>query len=104
MYAVRFSSGTGYFVRPTGDSEDSLRFLPHRLDEPANDGVGVHAVGASVEVEDQAVAEHRAGQVLDVVEIDVVLARENRPCLRAQNQVLRGPWARPVEQVLVDSL
>ena len=51
------------------------------LDQAPDDRVGVHAVGPGVEVEDQAMPEHRAGQGLHVVEIDVVLAREDRPRL-----------------------
>src|SRR4051812_34471371 len=59
------------------------------LDQPADDRVGIDAVGPGVEVEHEAVPEHGAGEALHVVEIDVVLAREDGACLGAEDEVLR---------------
>ncbi len=59
-----------------------LVLLRNHSQQPIDQRVGIDVVGAGVEVEHQAVPQHRRGERLNVGEIDVVLAGQDRP----------GPW------------
>ena len=72
------------------------------LEQAADQVVGADPLGPGLEVQDQPVPEDRMGDRPDVGEVDVEPAREDRPGLGPEDQVLRGPGAPAVGQELLD--
>ncbi len=68
------------------------------------DVVGVDAVGFRVEIEQDAVPQHRDGQRGDVLVGHVVAAASQRAGLGRQHQELRGAHAGAVVDVLLDEV
>ena len=62
-----------------------LRCLLH---QPVDNIDGRHTICFGVEVGDDAMAQDRAGQLPDVIDIRCVPSREESPCLGAENKVL----------------
>src|SRR5262245_33517072 len=74
------------------------------LQEPLDDGVRGDAFAGGGEVGQDAVAQHREGQGLDVLALDVAAAVEQGASLAAQDQVLDGTRAGAPRQPVAHEL
>ena len=90
-----FLNRSSFSSSPSLCGVSSQQLLDHR--------VGRDAFGGGGEVRQDAVPQHRQGQRLDVLGLDVRPAVQQRPGLGAEDQVLHGPRAgTPLSQSLMN--